>query len=104
MKKNEFLQIKGLESKELLLKVKDLKKEIDSLVMDKNMKKLKDLKSIFKKRKDLAQILTVIRQKDLLVKLENEASKTGKKIEATTDESVQKVELKKKGKTKLSKK
>ena len=33
--------------------------------------KLKDLKTVSKKRKDLAQILTVIKQKELLGKLES---------------------------------
>lgn len=71
MKKNDFVQIKGLDIKELAEKVKALKKEITDLTLDKNMKKMKDLKMIFKKRKDLAQILTVARQKELLGKLES---------------------------------
>ncbi len=70
MKKNEFVQIRGLDLKELRERVKTLKKEIADLTLDKNMKKLKDLKSIIKRRKDLAQILTVIRQKELLTELE----------------------------------
>lgn len=77
MKKNDFIQIKGLDIKELVLKTKALKIEIADLVVDKNMKKLKDLKMISKKKKDIAQILTVIRQKQLLGQLEvkKEASK-----------------------------
>lgn len=70
MKKNEFGQIKALDLKELKDKVKGLKKEIAELTIDKNMKKLKDLKSISKKKKEAAQVLTVIRQKELLAKLE----------------------------------
>lgn len=70
MKKNEFVIIKGLTLKELKIKVKTLKKEIADLTLDKNMKKLKDLKAISKKRKDLAQALTVLRQKQLLAELE----------------------------------
>ena len=73
MKKQEFTQIKGLDIKELSGKTKELKKEIANLTMDKNMKKLKDLKSIYKKRKELAQILTVIRQKELLAQLEEKS-------------------------------
>ncbi len=72
MKKNEFTQIKGLDAKELLLKAKTLKGEIGNLMMDKNMKKLQDLRSISKKKKDLAQVLTIVGQKQQLVKLENE--------------------------------
>ena len=70
MKKNELAQIKALSVKELLSRAKQVKKEIADLVMDKNMKKLKDLKVLGKKRKDLAKILTVIRQKQLLAELE----------------------------------
>ncbi len=71
MKKNEFIQIKGLDLKELKTKVSSLRDEIANLVLDKNMKKLKDKKTILKKKKDLAQVLTVIRQKELLLELEN---------------------------------
>lgn len=76
MKKSEFTQTKGLGVKELKDKAKNLKKEIADLILDKNMKKLKDLKMISKKRKDLAQILTVIRQKELLLELESKVIKT----------------------------
>lgn len=75
MKKNEFVIIKGLDIKELRLKSKAFKKEIADLTMDKNMKKLKDLKSIDKKRKELAQVLTVLNQKELLAKLEKGKTK-----------------------------
>lgn len=70
MKKNDFVQIKSLDIKELIGKAKALKKEMADLFLDKNMKKLKDLKSISKKKKDLAQILTVLKQKELLKVLE----------------------------------
>lgn len=75
MKKNEFAQIKGLDLKELKLKVKTLKEEIASLILDKNMKKLKDLKVISKKKKELAQVLTMVKQKELLARLEAEKEK-----------------------------
>ena len=71
MKKNEFVQIKGLDLKELKAKAKALREEIANLTLDKNMKKLKDLKMILKKKKELAQVLTVIRQKELLQELES---------------------------------
>ena len=70
MKKNEFAQIKILDVKELQEKTRAINKEITDLIIDKNMKKLKDLKMISKKRKDLAKVLTVIRQKELLSELE----------------------------------
>ncbi len=78
MKKNEFAIIKGLDLKELKIKLKALKKEIADLTLDKNMKKLKDLKSISKKRKDLAQISTVFSAKQLLAKLESKAEENKK--------------------------
>lgn len=71
MKRNELAQVKRLAVKELKIKAKTLKGEIDKLTMDKNMKKLKDLKMIFKTRKDLAQVLTIIKQKELLGQLED---------------------------------
>lgn len=70
MKKTEFTQVKGLSTGDLVIKVGQLRKEIADLVIDKNMKKLKDTKAVFKKRKDLAQVLTVSRQKQLLEGLE----------------------------------
>lgn len=75
MKKNDFVQIKELDLKELKLKVKTLTEEIISLTLDKNMKKLKDLKTISKKKKEVAQILTVIRQRELLAQLESKKEK-----------------------------
>lgn len=71
MKRGEFTQIKGLSAKELVDRVRQLKKEIADLTIDKNMKKLKDTKAVFKKRKDLAQVLTVLQQKQLLEQLES---------------------------------
>lgn len=79
MKKNELAIVKGLDLKELKDKIKTLKKEIAELTMDKNMKKLKDLKSISKKRKDLSQVLTVLNQKQSLAKLEQNVAT--KKVE-----------------------
>lgn len=69
MKKNDLTQIKGLDLKELSIKAKALKDEIANLIMDKSMKKLKGIKMISKKRKDLAQILTIFRQKQMLEEL-----------------------------------
>lgn len=70
MKRTELTQIKGLTIKELIDKAKSIKKGIGDLVIDLKMKKLKDTRAIFKKRKDLAQVLTVLRQKQLLEELE----------------------------------
>jgi ribosomal protein L29 len=70
MKKNEFASVKGLDIKELKGKLKNLNNEIANLILDKNMKKLKDLKIISKKKKEIAQFLTLIKQKEMLVQLE----------------------------------
>lgn len=72
MKTRDFLnEIKTLDVKALVLKAKTLRGEIADLVLDKNMNKLKDLKSIDKKKKDLARTLTVLEQKKLIEKLES---------------------------------
>lgn len=73
MKKNDFAQIKGLDLTELRSKVKAVKKEMIEMALDKNMNKLKDLKMICKQRKDVAQILTIMRQKQLLAELESKS-------------------------------
>lgn len=70
MKRQELVVIKGLTIKELLEKAKVLKKEIAELTLDKNRNKLKDLKSISRKRKDLAQVLTILNAKQILEQLE----------------------------------
>lgn len=70
MKRTEFFKVKELSIKELIDKVRQLKKEVADLMIDQNMKKLKDPKAVFKKRKDLAKVLTVLRQKQLLEQLE----------------------------------
>ena len=70
MKKNDFKQLVNMTVKELTDKASQLKKEIADLTLDKNMKKLKDTKVISKKRKDLAQTLTVKQQKQLIGSLE----------------------------------
>lgn len=71
MKKNDFLQIKILEEQVITGKIKEARLEIAGLVIDKNMNKLKDVKIISKKRKDVAQMLTVLRQKQLLREIES---------------------------------
>lgn len=79
MKKNDFIQIKGLDITNLKDKAKALRSEIEKLTMDKNMKKLKDIKQVTKLKKDLAQVLTVLRQKELLSQLESKVKEGGSK-------------------------
>lgn len=77
MKKNNLSEIKLLEVKEILARVNSLRKELADLEIDKNMKKMKDVKIISKKRKDVAQMLTIAGQKRLLKELEERSAKKG---------------------------
>lgn len=78
MRKRNLDEFKQMDIKALVEKSKELKKEIANLVMDKNLNALKDLKSIFKKRKELARVLTIMNLKKELEKLEGENNKKGK--------------------------
>jgi ribosomal protein L29 len=51
--------------------VRGLRAEIADLVLDKNMNTLKNVKQINHKRRDLAQLLTVLRQKEMISVLES---------------------------------
>ena len=70
MKRTDLIELKNMDNKALLLKVMQAKKELADLILDKNMKKLKDLTAVSKKKKDVAQMLTVIKQKQLIGQLE----------------------------------
>lgn len=70
MKKSNLQEIKVLEEVALIGRIKKARTELADLVMEKNMKKLKDVKAVFKKRKEIAQMLTIARQKKLLKELE----------------------------------
>lgn len=71
MRKNDFHETKNLNIKALIEKVRISKVELSDLIMDKNIGKLKDLRSVSKKRRDIAQLQTVLRQKQLLEQLES---------------------------------
>ena len=71
MRKNDLVEIKKMDIKQIEEKVKKTKSEIAALVIDKNMGKLANLKTIQSKRKDIAQMLTIIKQKQLLKELED---------------------------------
>lgn len=66
MKRNDLSEAKRLDEKALIAKVMELKKKTADLVMDKHMNKLGNVKDIVHHRKDLAQYLTILRQKQLL--------------------------------------
>src|SRR3990167_11396527 len=63
-------EIKVLDIAALLAKVKALKIEINDLVLDKNMNKLKDLKVISKRKKELARVFTALSQKEMIEELQ----------------------------------
>jgi ribosomal protein L29 len=68
--KMDITTIKNMDTKSVQATAKQLRGEISDLMVDKNLNKLKDLKSIDKKRKDLARVLTILNQKQVLAKLE----------------------------------
>jgi ribosomal protein L29 len=71
MKKTELNEVKNMDIKALIERSRNLKKEVLDLVIDKNLGKIADLKSISKKRDELAQVLTVLRQKQILESVES---------------------------------
>lgn len=73
--KFDISSIKAMDAKSILTTVKQLRGEIADLVVDKNLNKLKDLKTVGKKRKDLARTLTVLNQKRVLESLEAREAK-----------------------------
>ena len=81
MKRNDLQEIKGLSIKAITEKIKATKQEIATLILDKNMSKLKDLKSISKKRKNVAQMMTVVRQKQILDELSGNSTQVIEKKE-----------------------
>ncbi len=89
MKRQQFMEIKQLEIKDLLARLTAAKLEVADLVLDKNMKKLKDVKVISKKRHDIAQMLTIIKQKQLLGEIEKKVE--NEKVEKPIRKKIRKV-------------
>jgi len=87
MKKNDLQEMKSLDVKTIFERAKKVRREIDEVIMDKNMGKIKDLKTISKKKKDLAQMMTVLRQKELLAQLESGVEILGSSKEIKDDKS-----------------
>lgn len=69
MNKNDLAEIKNMDQKGLIEKINLLNEEILELKLDKKIGKLNNPKQIRNKRKNLAQISTVLRQKQLLEEL-----------------------------------
>lgn len=63
MKKNLLLEVKSENLDKLMERLSKEKKELTSLNLELKTKKLKDIRKIFHKRKDISQILTVIGEK-----------------------------------------
>lgn len=65
MKLNDRKDIKSQNLAELIILVKKNREELSQLRLDKTQNKLKNTRSVFLKRKRIAFILTVIREKEL---------------------------------------
>jgi len=81
MRKNDLAEIKKMDQKILSDRIKKSKEDYNSMVLEKSASKqgfssgkssdkLTDLKGLLKKRREVAQMMTVLRQKELLEKLE----------------------------------
>lgn len=75
MKRNELAEAKKSEIKDLIKRVSQIEAELMQLQIDKNAAKLSNLRQIFNRRKDLAQIKTVLRLKQLLTELNRKDEK-----------------------------
>jgi len=65
MKKKEMNELKNKDLKALKELAKKVDQEIFKLKMDKRTAKLKNVSSLGQKRRDLAKIKTIIREKEL---------------------------------------
>ena len=65
MNKDNLKKLREKTTKELKEDVEKTQKELFSLKMDKSIGKLKNLRSIFIKRKEIAVIKTIIKEKEL---------------------------------------
>ncbi|MBI4100544.1 50S ribosomal protein L29 [Candidatus Microgenomates bacterium] len=66
MKKNELKDLKSKNLIELKALLGERKKELLSLKLELSTKKLKNVRKIFLLRKDIARILTTIREKEII--------------------------------------
>lgn len=70
MKNNNIAEYKKMDSPDLKKHIKQLRVELDNLLIQKNSGKLSDLKVANKKRHQIAQMFTILNQKVALEKLE----------------------------------
>lgn len=71
MKKTDLAEVKKMEVSQIKSKLRHIILEAQKLKLDKAVNRLTDLKSISRKRKEIAQMFTILRQKELLAKLED---------------------------------
>lgn len=72
MKKQTLAEIKKIDIRTLKGRMQHSDEEMQKLVLDKSINKLTDVKILRRKRKDIAQIATILRQKELLNQLEEQ--------------------------------
>ena len=70
MKKNTLMELKKSDIQTLQIKAKELGTKAQNLLLEQSLNKLTDKKALSKARHDLAQTLTILRQKQLLAQLE----------------------------------
>lgn len=70
MKKNELMEIKKMDIPALEERIKQIRLEMVDLFLNKSIGKINNTKSLKNKRRDLAQSLTILKQKQLLKQLE----------------------------------
>jgi len=63
MKKNTLQEVRAETVDKLVVRLTKEKKELTNLYLELRTKKLKDLRKIFHKRKDISQILTILSEK-----------------------------------------
>ncbi len=65
MKKKDLKELKTKDIKDLAAKVRDLEKEVTLARLELKMDKVKNVHNVRNKRKDIAQIKTIIRMKQI---------------------------------------
>ena len=63
MKKKERSELRIVNAGELAKKLVSMQKDLVNLKLDLEMKKSKNLRQVFKKKKDIAQLLTILAEK-----------------------------------------
>lgn len=72
MKKTSLTEYKAMTVSVIETKIKDIKKDIANKKLDKAMDKLKDLKTMWRLRKEVAVLMTILNQKLTIEMIENE--------------------------------